>query len=68
MSPITGGHWETFGGDGNFCSLDVLMVSQIYTYVKSKLYTLNMCNLFFFSHTLNIKTNEENRNVKHHSA
>lgn len=39
------GNKETFEGDACVHYLDVVMVTQVYTYVKTfQLYTLNICN------------------------
>lgn len=47
----TKGHEETFGGDGRFYYLDVLaMVSRVYVYIHSQVYTFNMCSLLWINY------------------
>lgn len=48
---IPEGQEETFGGDGCTNILDLMKVLQTYTYIKTQLYTLNMCSLLYVSYT-----------------
>lgn len=41
----------TFGSDGYAYYLIVVMVSQVYTYVQFRWYTLNMCYLLQINYT-----------------